>query len=96
MKTSFTSLEELQKAFPIGSALAMWTGYQEEFYYNENDLKLYKKYWDEVTILSDEKVLVKKNYYLKTEGYLFDGEFWWPAYRDWDGWEKFEEEEESE
>lgn len=90
MKTKFTSLEELQKAFPIGSNLATWSQHHEEFYFNNNDLKEYQKKWDQVIILSDEKVLVKKNYYINTEGYLFDGEFWWPAYQSWDGWVEFE------
>lgn len=93
MKTRFISLEELQKACPIGLILKTWSEHREEFYFCKNDLKEYRKRWDEVIILSDEKVFLKRNYCLKVEGYLFDGEFWYPAFQGWDGWIEFEEED---
>lgn len=89
----FKTLEELKKQFPIG------TVYQEKkiehtnYYYNLEDIRCYKTMYNRVIIIDDTTCMCIKNIGYKVDGYLFDGEYWYPAKRTWDGWDKIDEDE---
>ena len=97
MKIKFETLEELQKTFPIGMRLAEDFYYtnEEKVWYTKADLCAYRRLYDKVDVISENTVnCLKLNYfYERVDGYLFDGEYWYPARNIWDGWLPFTESE---
>ena len=98
-KYEFDTLEELQEKYPIGyiiSSVAIKKA-RNKPYYNNIDLEsLYKKYGKNNVQILDE-CYVKCSYIdtieKKVEGYIFDGEYWRPAYNTWDGWVPYMEDQ---
>lgn len=97
MKIRFETLEELQKTFSIGTRLAEDFKYidEENFWYRQEDLGYYRNIYEKVTVISDNVCLCRKKeyFYERVDGYLFDGEHWYPARNTWDGWLPFTEDE---
>jgi hypothetical protein len=95
MKIKFETLEELQKTFPIGTRLAEEFHYvtEERFWYRHEDLGYYRNCYEDVTVISDHECLCRRKeyFYEVVDGYLFDGEYWYPARNTWDGWLPFTE-----
>lgn len=89
-RPKFQSLEELQEKYPIGTKLNIreTVNYDVRIYFNEKDLEFYRKNYENVEIQSKDTVLIKTKdiRYDTVEGYLFDGEYWYPAQSSWDGW----------
>lgn len=94
----FDTLGELQKQFPIGTAVK----WQEPnsytaFFYNEKDLQLWRKQegFASVEIIGENmvKITTERQPTIIITGYIFDGEKWWPAYETWSGWIEWREED---
>ena len=89
-KVRFETLAELQETYPVGSAFITYfrKEYALRFFYNEKDLEILKQQYDTVVII-DKNVcqcwqMVEQAKIV--EGFLYDGEYWRPAYNTWDGW----------
>lgn len=94
-KIRFETLAELQETYPVGSALITYyyKDYALRFFYNEKDLKILNQQYDTVAIVDKNvcqcwKTVEKAKI---VEGYLYDGEYWRPAYNTWDGWLPYDE-----
>lgn len=94
-KYKFETLEELQQTYPIHSIFSKRTERHIELhtYYNTNDLKVFRRYSDHVEILDDTTCITYKIWVNSrtVEGYLYDGEYWYPAYYTHDGWVEYNE-----
>lgn len=91
----YSNFEEIQKKYPIGKPLHWAKQYtQKVFYYTEKDLEIYRQNYENVTITGENtcSVTVPKTSLLEVEGYIFDGEKFYPAYQTWDGWQIWTEE----
>lgn len=65
------------------------------FFYNEKDLKILNQQYDTVAIVDKNvcqcwKTIEKAKI---VEGYLYDGEYWYPAYLTHDGWIEYDEDD---
>ena len=94
-KYKFETLEELQQTYPIHSVFSQRTERHINLhtYYNNNDLKIFRRHSDHVEILDDTTCITYK-IHINTrtvEGYLYDGEYWYPAYNTHDGWVEYDE-----
>ena len=90
-KDKFQTLEEIKEVYPIGSVFEEKEYMQKErfYYYNAEDLKYYSSiYGKENVIVNPEKntVSIIHKIYTYVKGYIFDGEYWYPAGYEWDGW----------
>lgn len=95
----FTTIEELQQNYPIKSVIWSKTIRRAEnrAYAGKIDLELLRRHY------GPNNVEVLDGFYAKcwfddtkqkiVEGYLFDGEYWYPAYNTWDGWIPYDEED---
>jgi hypothetical protein len=94
-KYKFETLEELQQTYPIHSIFSKRTERHIDLrtYYNTNDLKVFKRYSDHVEILDDTTCITYKTWIntRTVDGYLYDGEYWYPAYNTHDGWVEYNE-----
>lgn len=92
----YSNFEEIQKEYPIGKPLKWTEEYTTQvYYYTEKDLDAYRKMYKKV-IMTEENtclVTVPERVITSVEGYLFDGEKFYPAYQTWDGWQIWEENE---
>lgn len=94
-RIKFKTLAELQDKYPVGSVLNKrfhaWVN--TEYYYNDTDLKILKQRYDSVYVIDDNTCnCSKKEIYLDiVEGYLYDGEYWYPAHQTHDGWIEYDE-----
>lgn len=86
----FKTFEEVQAKYPIGTKMnysknAMTRCY---FYTGPEDIVEYRRLYEKVEVIDDE--LVECTWDVESfdpvDGYIFDGEFWWPAMISWDGW----------
>lgn len=92
----FKILEELQQRYPIGSPynsywipVSMWCP-------TETDFQIFKKRYPNAYDFEQSEnciITAKEKYVNLVEGYIFDGEYWYPAYRNWDGWQTIDEED---
>lgn len=86
----FNTLEELQHNYPIGSIFSKRTEHYINIhtYYNKNDLKAFENYYDKVEILDNTTCITYKTLINAriVNGYIYDGEYWCPAYIGHDGW----------
>ncbi len=89
----FKTFEELKEKFPIGIIYQTKEERHENYYYNLEDIRRYKMTYDRVIIIGQDTCLCIRKIEYKVEGYLFDGTYWYPSKRTWDGWEKIDEDE---
>ena len=97
MDYKFKNVEELQKAFPIDS---IFSSKEKEvdhilYCYSEKDIRWYSGIYSTMERIDDVRYRgIKKETFIKrVEGYLFDGEYWMPAYNTWDGWYPYDEDD---
>lgn len=89
----FNSYEELKEKFPIGTIYRTEEEGYKHHYYNLDDIRCYNAIYDRVIITGQDTCLCIGKIEYKVDGYLFDGEYWYPAKRTWDGWDKIDEDE---
>lgn len=79
----FQSLETLMEAYPIGSVYDTFVSKNSfvRYYFNDNDLAIYRQLYQTVTIIDESKceVVEERKYYRKVDGYIYDGSYWYPA-----------------
>lgn len=96
-KVRFKTLAELQETYPVGSALITYyyKDYALRFFYNEKDLKILNQQYDTVAIVDKNVCQCWKTIeeVKIVEGYLYDGEYWYPAYLTHDGWTEYDEDD---
>ena len=89
------SYEELKEKYPIGSKVncQKYTKYKNIPYYSDDDLKKYRELYGKITILDECycKALITEERFDVVEGYLFDGEYWYPVEQTWEGWHRIKE-----
>ena len=94
-KYKFKTLEELQQTYPIHSIFSKRVEHHIDLhtYYNNNDLKIFTRRSDKIEILDDTTCITYKTITGKriVDGYLYDGEYWYPAYNTHDGWVEYDE-----
>lgn len=92
----YKTLEELQKNYPVGYTYRTYWNHIDAYCPTANDVIIFKqkhpiirnyRRFEDGTIWCEER---KED---KVEGYLFDGEYWYPAIQTWDGWLPIDEEE---
>ena len=92
MKIGFKTLEELQNKYPINSIFIERDKEEVRYItaYNKTDLDYYKTVYSKLEPVYGEtykyKVTFKKHIESRVQGYIYDGELWYPAYETWDGW----------
>lgn len=89
-------IKECMEKYPIGYPLKYQEITDNLFYWNKIDLGIYRKHYDEVQIIDGIRCIGKKKIItVQVEGYIYDGieQQWYPAYQTWDGWKKWEKEE---
>lgn len=94
-KYKFETLEELQQSHPIHSVFSkrIERHIDAHTYYNTADLKVLKAHSDKIEIV-DETTCITYRTVINArivEGYLYDGEYWYPAYNTHDGWVEYDE-----
>lgn len=94
-KYKFKTLEELQAAYPIHSVFSARREIHKDIrhIYNDADLRALRRYNDSVEVIDEcecicTKTVINANI---VEGYLFDGEYWYPAHIGHDGWDTLDE-----
>ena len=96
-KVRFETLAELQETYPVGSAFMTYSykDYALKFFYNEKDLKILNQQYDTVAIVEKNVCQCWKTIERAkiVEGFLYDGEYWRPAYNTWDGWLPYDEDD---
>jgi hypothetical protein len=94
-KYKFETLEELQQTYPIHSIFSKRIEHHIDVhtYYNNSDLKIFTCRSDKIEILDDTTCITYKTITGKrmVDGYLYDGEYWYPAYITHDGWVEYNE-----
>lgn len=92
----FKTLEELQEKYPIGSTYYIYWTPIKAWCPNINDILVFKNEHPEARnfmICDNDWITAEEKHEEKVTGYIFDGEYWYPAYRSWDGWKIIDEEE---
>ena len=95
----FNTFEELEKHYPIGRIIWQKSKRRAEnrAYANKIDLAILRKHYgtENVEVLDGSwaKCWFIETKEKKVEGYLFDGEYWYPAYNTWDGWIPYDEDD---
>ena len=94
-KYKFRTLEELQAAYPINSVFSARREIHKNIrhIYNDADLQTLRRYNDSVEVINEcecicTKTVINANI---VEGYIYDGEYWYPATIGHDGWEELNE-----
>ena len=94
-RIKFKTLAELQDKYPVGSVFKSCPhrDYALRYFYNEKDLKILKQQYDTVAIVGKNMCQCWKTvtYTKIVEGYLYDGEYWYPAHQTHDGWIEYDE-----
>jgi hypothetical protein len=96
-KVRFETIAELQETYPVDSVFSevgnIWIN--DEYYYNDTDLKNLKQKYDSVVPIGDNTCICKKKETYKNwvEGYLYDGEYWRPARYTRNGWLPYDEDD---
>ena len=95
----FKTLEELKQCYPIGKPIWSKTIRRAEnrAYAGKIDLELLRRHYgiENVEVLDSSwaKCWFDETKQKIVEGYLFDGEYWYPAHNTWDGWIEYNESE---
>lgn len=98
-KDKFKTLEEIKEVYSINSVFEEHEEKMIGYYYNNDDLKSYfSMYGKENMIVNPEKdiVLITHKTYTYVKGYVFDGEYWYPAGYEWDGWYELKHDDDEE
>jgi hypothetical protein len=94
-KYRFETLEELQQSYPIHSVFSKRIEHHIDAhtYYNTSDLKVLKVRSDKIEIVDEATCITYKTVINAriVEGYLYDGEYWYPATIGHDGWDTLDE-----
>ena len=94
-RIKFKTLAELQDKYPVGSVFKSYShrDYALRCFYNEKDLKILKQQYDTVAIVDKSICQCWKTvtYTKIVEGYLYDGEYWYPVHQTHDGWIEYDE-----
>ena len=94
-KYRFNTLEELQAVYPIHAVFSSRREVHKDirYFYNDADLKVLKHHNDNVEVINDNECICTKTVINANivEGYIFDGEYWYPAYVGHDGWDTLDE-----
>ena len=91
----FKTLEELQDKYPVGSIF--FENYQDardyRFFFSKKDFQLLQKEYDTIEAIDDITCECKKSVHIVqiVEGYIYDGEYWYPAYDSLEGWRPYDE-----
>ena len=94
-KVRFETLAELQETYPVGSVI-----HEEKvevtatrYFYNKKDFNYLKRYYTFVEPVDDVTCFCRRIEYRRkiVEGYIYDGNFWYPAHNTWDGWVEYTE-----
>ena len=94
-RIKFETLAELQETYPVGSVI-----HEEKvertvtrYFYNEKDFNYLKKHYASVIPVDDATCFCRRIEYRRkiVEGYIYDGNFWYPAHSTWDGWVEYTE-----
>lgn len=95
MKFKFKTLEELQNRYPINSVIIEWDKDEVKYVtiYDEVELAYYKTLYSKIEpvsgVMYQYKATFKKHMEARVVGYIYDGEFWYPAYLNSDGWQPY-------
>lgn len=97
-KDKFKTLEEIKEAYPINSVFEERAEKVKGYYYNDNDLKYYYSTYGKsnVIITPENTLLFTRKIYTYVKGYIFDGEYWYPAGYEWDGWYELKRDDDDE
>ena len=91
----FETLEELKVKYPIGTKINYRSCQKTDirYYSSSADLEIFKKLYNNIEILNNAqcRVWYTEEAYDEVEGYLFDGEYWYPVKNSYDGWIEIEE-----
>ncbi len=87
----YSTKEELEKAWPIGTIIGDEEVTQRFFVASDVILDKIRDYFGESKIekISPHHVLVKRHVYTTIDGYIFDGNDWWPAVRSGRQWQVY-------
>ena len=92
----YKTLEELQKNYSIGSIYQTYWNDIHEWCPTPADVSVFKQKHPNIRnfhLNDDGTVWCQEKSEYKVEGYLFDGESWYPAIHTWDGWYPINEED---
>lgn len=98
-KVQFDTIEELQQIYPIGFVVfsRQTLKLRNQAYANQTDLEILRRQYgsENVTVLDEcyARYQYIEVFEKKVEGYLYDGEHWYPAYSTWDGWTPYDEDD---
>ncbi len=98
-KDKFKTLEEIKEAYPIGGVFEERAEKVQGYYYNDYDLKRYYSAWGKSNVVinpEENTVLITHKIYTYVKGYIFDGEYWYPAGYEWDGWYELKHDDDEE
>lgn len=94
-KYRFETFKELQQSYPINSVFSARKEIHKDIrhFYNDADLRVLRRYNDSVEVIDEcecicTKTIINANV---VEGYIFDGEYWYPAHVGHDGWDTLDE-----
>lgn len=91
----FSTLEELEKNYKVGSVFSQRIEHHIDAhtYYDQRDLNAYRRYSDKVEVIDETTCLCYKTVINKVivSGYLYDGNYWYPARIGYDGWYELDE-----
>lgn len=92
----YQTLEELQQKHPINSIYKICWNDIHEWCPTPVDVYVFKKRHPNIRnfhLNDDGVVRCQEKHESIVEGYLFDGEYWYPAIQTWDGWLPIDEKE---
>ena len=96
----FKTFEEVQAKYPIGTKMNYTKGTmtQRYFYARPEDLVEYRRMYEKIEVISDELVecTCTVEDFNSVDGYIYNGQYWYPAEVTWDGWVPIREEEKDE
>ena len=85
----YNTVEQLQKEYPIGCIYKTCWNKIREWCPMPIDVYIFKQEHPNIRnfhLNDDGMISCEEKIEYKVEGYLFDGEYWYPAIHTWDGW----------
>ena len=92
----YQTFEELKQNHPIGSIYKTYWNYIHDWCPTPADVYTFKQKHPNIRnfhLDDDGMIWCQEKSEYKVEGYLFDGESWYPAIQTWDGWLPIDEED---
>ena len=86
----YTTFKEIQEKWPIGSIYETYSVPISAWCPTKKDIAVFKTQHPDLIrfeCLNNGEIKANEVHTLKVEGYIFDGEYWYPAIQTWDGWE---------